>query len=380
MNPSPDMEINKNDIICCLELDKANKKRIYLPITHVQLCHVQSEFGNIASPSIEGMFKPITEPKKLIGKERGIQGETNSCYLDSTLFVMFSFSSVFDDMLTRGKNDNDIEDYEKIQEVLRSKIVNPLRRYHFVSADKTMRFRELLDKIPSDKSIMGEEQDAEEFINLLMGKALKVPPLIQFTSGETSYMYQLFVERDPSRKSSPTVQEIFDNTIKDSNVKLKNVPDVLILQMPRMGVQYKVFDKIIPTKTLNVADFIVGGNEGNENGKKNMSLFAVLCIERSHYIAFVRCGPTSDFSWCCFDSMAERIDTVSNVYDESQEGYNIPEVKNANEVSELFKILEQNNVTFDKTNLGNLAKRLVEDSYVAFYEKEIPFENEATYC
>lgn len=38
---------------------------------------------------------------KICGKNRGIQGHHNSCYLDATLFSMFAFTSVFDGLLFR---------------------------------------------------------------------------------------------------------------------------------------------------------------------------------------------------------------------------------------------------------------------------------------
>ena len=37
-----------------------------------------------------------------------------------------------------------------------------------------------------------------------------------------------------------------------------------------------------------------------------MELFAVVCIETSHYVAFTRCGSGADATWCFFDSMADR--------------------------------------------------------------------------
>lgn len=37
-----------------------------------------------------------------------------------------------------------------------------------------------------------------------------------------------------------------------------------------------------------------------------MELFAVVCIETSHYVAFVKCGSGLDAPWCFFDSMADR--------------------------------------------------------------------------
>ena len=40
--------------------------------------------------------------------------------------------------------------------------------------------------------------------------------------------------------------------------------------------------------------------------KQKMELFAVVCIETSHYVAFVKCGVKADSPWCFFDSMADR--------------------------------------------------------------------------
>lgn len=37
-----------------------------------------------------------------------------------------------------------------------------------------------------------------------------------------------------------------------------------------------------------------------------MELFAVVCIETSHYVAFVKTGSGPDAPWCFFDSMADR--------------------------------------------------------------------------
>jgi ubiquitin thioesterase CYLD len=37
-----------------------------------------------------------------------------------------------------------------------------------------------------------------------------------------------------------------------------------------------------------------------------MELFAVVCIETSHYVTFVKSGLGPDAPWCFFDSMADR--------------------------------------------------------------------------
>ena len=43
-----------------------------------------------------------------------------------------------------------------------------------------------------------------------------------------------------------------------------------------------------------------------------MELFAVVCIETSHYVAFVKCGSGLDAPWCFFDSMADRKGKINN--------------------------------------------------------------------
>ena len=39
---------------------------------------------------------------------------------------------------------------------------------------------------------------------------------------------------------------------------------------------------------------------------ETMELFAVVCINLSHYVTFVKCGTDDSAKWCFFDSMADR--------------------------------------------------------------------------
>ena len=50
------------------------------------------EFGGIECPAVPGFEPPIQDYVTLFGRNRGIQGQQNSCYLDATLFAMFSFT------------------------------------------------------------------------------------------------------------------------------------------------------------------------------------------------------------------------------------------------------------------------------------------------
>jgi len=40
--------------------------------------------------------------------------------------------------------------------------------------------------------------------------------------------------------------------------------------------------------------------------REKMELFAVICIETSHYVAFVKSGADRQSPWVFFDSMADR--------------------------------------------------------------------------
>ena len=107
---------------------------------------------------------------------------------------------------------------------------------------------------------MSEEKDPEELLNSLLSQTLKASPFLDLSSGQHAHLYQLFVERD-ERKLLPSVQELFEQSFLTSGVKLKKVPSVLILQMPRFGRQFKVYDRILPSQILDVTDVI-------EDGKK----------------------------------------------------------------------------------------------------------------
>ena len=50
------------------------------------------DFGGIECPTVPGFEQPIQDHLTLLGRNRGIQGHQNSCYLDATLFAMFSFT------------------------------------------------------------------------------------------------------------------------------------------------------------------------------------------------------------------------------------------------------------------------------------------------
>lgn len=93
-----------------------------------------------------------------------------------------------------------------------------------------------------------------------------------------------------------------------------------------------------------------------------MELFAVVCIETSHYVAFVKCGSGSEAPWCFFDSMADRKG--------EQNGYNIPEMVPCPDLP--YWLSEDGAKTLnemrDERQLPEHAKRLLCDAYMCMYQ------------
>lgn len=92
---------------------------------------------------------------------------------------MFTFTNVFDSLLYRPSNEDDCEEYDEVQRILREEIVNPLRRNLFVRADRVMKLRHLLDKLSSVKGFINEEKDPEEFVQSLVAQILRAEPFLK---------------------------------------------------------------------------------------------------------------------------------------------------------------------------------------------------------
>lgn len=157
--------------------------------------------------------------------------------------------------------------------------MHPLRKHHFVRADRVLKLRELLEEISSMTGLTNEEKDPEEFMNILMAQTLRADPYLkvtithavyalyhltvspyfrsQFNSGQDAFYYQLFVEKNDDLKL-PNVQQLFEQSFKTSNIKLREVPPCLIAQMPRFGKNYKMYPRIVPSQVLDITDVVEG--------------------------------------------------------------------------------------------------------------------------
>ncbi|XP_026789182.3 ubiquitin carboxyl-terminal hydrolase CYLD isoform X1 [Pangasianodon hypophthalmus] len=93
--------------------------------------------------------------------------------------------------------------------------------------------------------------------------------------------------------------------------------------------------------------------------QEKLELFAVLCIETSHYVSFVKYGPKIT-DWIFFDSMADRVGET--------DGFNIPEVKACPEVARYLSMPLAELAKQVPREMDGVAKRLFCDGYMYLYQ------------
>ncbi|XP_033465752.1 ubiquitin carboxyl-terminal hydrolase CYLD [Epinephelus lanceolatus] len=417
------------------------------PVNQVERCN-SIAFAEWGSERVEEHTPPLEgdEAGELYqGWKRGIQGHLNSCYLDATLFSLFSCCSSADWVLFWPSDPETDRDASQAQDLLRCEIVNPLRRYGYVCASKTMALRRQLEAANSDMGFTNQEKDPEEFLNKLF-QLLRVEPLLKIRSmtqqPQECHLYQLFPPTLPSSPTSPlpvsplhspipltspshsrmrvaSVQALLESSFLHAGLKFVEAPSCLLLLMPRFGKDFKMFDAISPTLSLDITDLLddtlrqcsicqavaewecfqcyedpditpghlkqycqtcntqVHSHRKRESHnpvkiavpgepwtgslhctRQRMSLFAVTCIETSHYVSFVKHGPLPS-DWLFFDSMADR--------EGGENGFNIPHVKACPEVGRYLSLSEEELSRVDPTSLRESVRRLLCDSYMCLY-------------
>ena len=190
-----------------------------------------------------------------VGRGKGIQGNRNSCYLDATLFSMFSFCGAFDSILMRK-----YEPHQKlaidVQKILRDDIVNCLRKDLYCPSGNVMQLRETMHHL--DDKLTTAEMDPAEFLQILFKEVLQVPEFIKLSSNESDFFHQVLVQTNENdRNSVPSIQLLFEQSLIMQELRLTEIPSpALILQMPRSGNKYKMYDGIFPNLTIDITDLM----------------------------------------------------------------------------------------------------------------------------
>lgn len=112
----------------------------------------------------------------ICGRNKGIQGENISSYVDTLLFACFAFSSTLQREINARRGLN--EQQEAAKKWLTHKIIFPLRKKYFVSSNHVLKFRQLLVAITGDENYVGQRRDILECFDDLMLKVFQIDSLI----------------------------------------------------------------------------------------------------------------------------------------------------------------------------------------------------------
>ncbi|VDN04157.1 unnamed protein product [Thelazia callipaeda] len=403
---------------------------------------VTTNFGSLDSGIEVRPCFPTKNIESLVGRMKGIQGFRNSCYLDATLYAMFAQCTAFDRILESRCETEADSIHTEVTDILKTEIVYPLRRFHFIRADHVLKLRCLLERLlPEMKGLTTGEKDPEELLNALFTTVLRVEPFLvirNMTDNKTNaaYICPLITEDlwSEEQRRLISVQTLLERSFFASNIQFAHAPKILILQLPRYG-QQKVFDKIFPPQEVDITHLIYNSKrpcincgrladlmcpecfltqevfiaevtycgicyERTHSGLDHqpqellvdtsnlfsssnslslsrrmqvpqikLQLASVLCIETSHYVAFVRALFAN--KWTFFDSMADRVGL--------SDGYNVPQVKLCEKMSNWLSdtgwykinesVIREGHLPNDVLNDPDLM-RLLSDCYICFYTDE----------
>ncbi|XP_061230218.1 ubiquitin carboxyl-terminal hydrolase CYLD-like [Neopsephotus bourkii] len=361
----------------------------------------------------------------LRGRMKGIQGHCNSCYMDAALFSLFSCTSVVDSMLFKpfqlcDRNVQSILRDEIVNPLRRTGFVNAKSVMHlreqltdkgqcssFTNAEKdpeeflNLIMHQILGIEPLLKLQSGGQKEQDCYCyQIFMDKQedLVVPDVQQlversFLSSDLKLVEipSCFIIQMPRfgkeykmfSKIIPSLELDITDLLLDSPRECCLCGDVATLECSEC-FKDKVFAatglkqfcsscsrqvhshyhrKTHKPRELHIPEeFRTRSARGCQQvPHEKMELFAVLCIETSHYVSFVKYGPENDH-WMFFDSMADRHG--------GENGFNIPTVTLCPEVAKYLDLPLAALALKQPRDMDGVAKRLFCDAYMYMYQSK----------
>jgi hypothetical protein len=375
---------------------------------HTLTAHHQEE--EATPPPYAGGFPFEAQPINLesaiemTGKFRGIQGENNSCYLDSSLMAMFYANDTFDSLLVRSAGDlendkQEINELEYARMYMTLHIVNQLRQRGFVPSGLVVEWRRIINNwfgrgVDFDSHC--EEEEACDFVRFLLerfgDRSVKFsiestkaalasqkpdssdvigfevsgePAYAELTAKNTEVMFQLLTPPHPNGLNGAwTIDQLLSETLRSQDLVFTELQSSLILQLPRYGKRDRVIGDVVPDPSLHVH------SSGAYRCKVLYQLRAIIVIGTSHFVTYLRVPKGSrdgvlkgdrshqEYTWLYFDSMSDRVGER-----------NVPLIL---DVSEELEVLETPNASallgaeMAKPGRQHL-RRVVQDTSMAFY-------------
>lgn len=361
----------------------------------------------------------------LRGRMKGIQGHCNSCYVDAALFSLFSCTSVLDSMLFTpftlcDRNVQDILREEIVNPLRKTGFVKARSVMHlreqltekgkcssFTNAEKDPEefLSLIMQKILGIEPLLKLQSGGHEGLDcycyqIIMDKQedLVVPDVQQLVEHSFLTYDQKLVEI-PScfiiqmprfgkeykmfSKIIPSLELDITDLLLDSPRECCVCGDVATLECSGC-FKDKIFaptglkqfcgtcSKQVhshyrrrahkPTRLRVPEEFQCRSPQGSQRvPREKMELFAVLCIETSHYVSFVKYGPENEH-WMFFDSMADRHG--------DENGFNIPTVTLCPEVAKYLDLPLAVLALEQPRDMDGVAKRLFCDAYMYMYQSK----------
>uniref|UniRef100_A0A9J7Y1T2 ubiquitinyl hydrolase 1 n=1 Tax=Cyprinus carpio carpio TaxID=630221 RepID=A0A9J7Y1T2_CYPCA len=335
-------------------------------------CRPDDRFSGVKKKLFNGNSEDVSN--RLIGKMKGIQGHCNSCYMDSALFSVFSCSSVLDSLLFKTT------EYETIQSILLKNIVNPLRNSQSGSIQKVQScyYYQIFMDYNHHLVLPTVQQLLEHSFYSNSLKLAEVPSCLILTMPRSGKSFKMFPKIIPSTELDITglladgpqqcvlcgqlanqeCAECFrDAAFSDTGFKYFCVKCSAQVHSHQQRRCHKPSTLILPQGFSYSQS---SGSDRRTPPREKLELFAVLCIETSHYVSFVKYGP-QDTDWIFFDSMADRV---------GNDGYNIPEVRACPEVGQYLHMPLAQLANQVPREMEGVAKRLFCDGYMYLYQSK----------
>ncbi|XP_078542763.1 ubiquitin carboxyl-terminal hydrolase CYLD-like isoform X2 [Lissotriton helveticus] len=366
-----------------------------------------------------------TAVRVLKGRMKGIQGHCNSCYMDAALFSLFSCTSVLDSMLFMPSNPADVHIQKTLRDEIvnplrrngfvAAKSVMKLRRqltqeshcpsfatsekdpeeflnlimHHILGIDPLLKLRsggqkeqecycyQIFMERQEDMVVPDVQQlVAHSFISSDL-KLTEIPSCFIIQMPRFGKEYKMFSKIIPSLELDIT-DLLFESPrecIVCGELATLECPECFKDMMFGNSLVKQYCDKCCkqahthymrkghkPMKLKNPSSFDNTKHpHHNRIPREKMELFAVLCIETSHYVSFVKYGPEKEH-WMFFDSMADRYG--------DDDGYNIPMVTLCPEVAKYLESPVAELAEKRPRDMEGVAKRLFCDAYMYMYQSK----------
>ncbi|XP_074842680.1 ubiquitin carboxyl-terminal hydrolase CYLD-like [Carettochelys insculpta] len=361
----------------------------------------------------------------LKGRMRGIQGHCNSCYMDAALFSLFSCTSVLDSMLFKptlppSGNIQKILRDEIVNPLRRNGFVDARSVMHlreqltekgqcssFATSEKdpeeflNLIMHHILGIEPLLKLQSGgqKEQECYYYQIFIDQQGDMVVPNVQQLVERSFLSSNLKLAEIPScfiiqmprfgkeykmfSKISPSLELDITDLLLNSPRECFVCGDVATQECAECFRDQMFADTGLkqfcdsccrqvhshyrrkthqPTKLHVPQEFEVRSHMGSLRvPREKMELFAVLCIETSHYVSFVKYGPEKE-NWMFFDSMADRHG--------DENGFNIPIVTLCPEVAKYLQLPVATLAMEQPRDMEGVAKRLFCDAYMYMYQSK----------